>query len=725
MTIRNYQTPAGPSGDAAGSDPAEGFDELLASSSLGAAHVRAFLDPLPEAAGARISRYLAPTGAAADIDADADAAVRDENVLAHLAPPRPPTADDHRPLPRKQAAPAPAKGPVLWTRHVTPSVRPAPAVLQFSTAGAGRAAAGRLGEEVLRDQAFLLMRFTGHGSATPLPTSDTPGPTGIEGVGLSAQALRRHVRSALRGFAYDAERAARPLVAVVAGCPGVGKSQMVKLLVLLSRWPGTPESDQLHALLDGTESCLRGSSADHAEAPLVRRGRYPRCLDALLDAHLATGMDENPQPGASSLDVLLWQATNQTTADRLRRQIDVPRLTAQEWMPIGRAQSTVEQLLREALHDLGGPVHHAEGVDRKAITSAMFTACRVTHRARGGAAPETESDGPFSMTGRDLDALLQRLASGPVAVGEDDRHHRAAPLLPPGWPKGGRSFSVFNRLLRWSLHETGAQVLLFPGHGNWHTDTALHDTLPRLPADASARLLLFTDGVIDQGQSIDQKLARLLRDDQEPSTPNPEPGTSTDIAPEHATAANTPDTPPTPRPLYYSRAGNTPHPVPPTSTTPPRAPRSGRLHLDTDTTTEGTTLRAHAAMQLLTNGRPDVALHTDLVYRSNDPYAIEMTIQAGGEPPVTWMFSRELLAEGLTRPAGEGDVRIWSDQPAPFDANRARRLHVSLDSPEGAAHLAMNLADVEEFILATRRIVAPGREHLHMADAFDGFTTPV
>ncbi|GAA1942596.1 hypothetical protein [Kitasatospora viridis] len=58
MTIRKDLTPAGPAADPAVPDPAEGFADLLAASSLGAPHVRPFMAPLPEAIGARVAEHL-------------------------------------------------------------------------------------------------------------------------------------------------------------------------------------------------------------------------------------------------------------------------------------------------------------------------------------------------------------------------------------------------------------------------------------------------------------------------------------------------------------------------------------------------------------------------------------------------------------------------------------------------------------------------------------------
>ncbi|MFJ9443174.1 SsgA family sporulation/cell division regulator [Kitasatospora sp. NPDC101235] len=46
-------------------------------------------------------------------------------------------------------------------------------------------------------------------------------------------------------------------------------------------------------------------------------------------------------------------------------------------------------------------------------------------------------------------------------------------------------------------------------------------------------------------------------------------------------------------------------------------------------------------------------------YRSDDPLAVALEFLGPAAEAGTWRFSRDLLWEGLQRPAGLGDVRIW------------------------------------------------------------------
>jgi hypothetical protein len=72
---------------------------------------------------------------------------------------------------------------------------------------------------------------------------------------------------------------------------------------------------------------------------------------------------------------------------------------------------------------------------------------------------------------------------------------------------------------------------------------------------------------------------------------------------------------------------------------------------------------------------------------------------------VAWVFARELLAEGLDQPAGDGDVCIW---PA---SNEGREVVcITLRSPDGEALLQARVDAVVEFLAAAYALCARGRE---------------
>jgi sporulation and cell division protein SsgA len=97
----------------------------------------------------------------------------------------------------------------------------------------------------------------------------------------------------------------------------------------------------------------------------------------------------------------------------------------------------------------------------------------------------------------------------------------------------------------------------------------------------------------------------------------------------------------------------------------------------------------------------DAGLHYDL----HDPFAVTAEFRSGVSR-ISWVFSRDLLAEGLFTPCGDGDVCIW-----PFvDPLGNAAVVIQLSAPDGEALLRARSSEVCEFIQASRQIVAPGTE---------------
>jgi hypothetical protein len=94
-----------------------------------------------------------------------------------------------------------------------------------------------------------------------------------------------------------------------------------------------------------------------------------------------------------------------------------------------------------------------------------------------------------------------------------------------------------------------------------------------------------------------------------------------------------------------------------------------------------------------------------LNYRSDDPYAVHITFHIGSAHPVGWTFARELLVEGVFRPCGHGDVRVWPTKVA----GRGVVL-MALSSPDGDALLLAPAAQVSSWLERTLRAVPPGTE---------------
>ena len=94
-----------------------------------------------------------------------------------------------------------------------------------------------------------------------------------------------------------------------------------------------------------------------------------------------------------------------------------------------------------------------------------------------------------------------------------------------------------------------------------------------------------------------------------------------------------------------------------------------------------------------------------LGFRSDDPYAVHITFHINSDRPVNWTFARELLVEGVFRPCGHGDVRVW-----PTKVSGRSVVLMALSSPDGDALLEAPAAAVSAWLERTLRVVPPGSE---------------
>ncbi|QRP47415.1 SsgA family sporulation/cell division regulator [Amycolatopsis sp. FDAARGOS 1241] len=90
-----------------------------------------------------------------------------------------------------------------------------------------------------------------------------------------------------------------------------------------------------------------------------------------------------------------------------------------------------------------------------------------------------------------------------------------------------------------------------------------------------------------------------------------------------------------------------------------------------------------------------------LCYDPADPYAVQLNFVAGGGKRIGWLFSRDLLAAGLTGRAGDGDVRITGLDDT---------VEIALSSPDGVARLEFSRADLERGIDESETLVPIGTE---------------
>ena len=117
-----------------------------------------------------------------------------------------------------------------------------------------------------------------------------------------------------------------------------------------------------------------------------------------------------------------------------------------------------------------------------------------------------------------------------------------------------------------------------------------------------------------------------------------------------------------------------------------------------------TTIRSTAVFDLVGPPNPPVPVQVEMRYDTRDPYAVQAAFRTGRAGWVEWVFSRDLLTDGLLGAAGAGDVRI---RPADGDPES---VEIELSSPSGHATFRAASGEVSEFLARTHEIVAPGSE---------------
>ncbi|MGW3266525.1 SsgA family sporulation/cell division regulator [Streptomyces sp. NPDC001056] len=129
-----------------------------------------------------------------------------------------------------------------------------------------------------------------------------------------------------------------------------------------------------------------------------------------------------------------------------------------------------------------------------------------------------------------------------------------------------------------------------------------------------------------------------------------------------------------------------------------------------------TVVERELELRLVLSPERSIPVPARLTYRSDDPYAVHIVFHINSEFPVHWTFARDLLVEGVFRPCGHGDVRVW-----PTKADGRSVVLMALSSPEGDALLEAPTPQVSAWLERTLRAVPPGTEggQLGIDDALD------
>lgn len=119
-----------------------------------------------------------------------------------------------------------------------------------------------------------------------------------------------------------------------------------------------------------------------------------------------------------------------------------------------------------------------------------------------------------------------------------------------------------------------------------------------------------------------------------------------------------------------------------------------------------TTEAIHTELMALYDGTTPVRSRWS--YRADQPFTVTAAFQTDRDRWVEWVFSRELLSQGLTDSSGVGDVRF-----RPIEERDLRMIVVEIESPEGYALLELDHESVAEFLDATEELVPLGSESDH------------
>jgi len=107
---------------------------------------------------------------------------------------------------------------------------------------------------------------------------------------------------------------------------------------------------------------------------------------------------------------------------------------------------------------------------------------------------------------------------------------------------------------------------------------------------------------------------------------------------------------------------------------------------------------------------PSAPVEATLTYRLDDPYAVRVAFRTRpAAEAVEWTFARQLLTDGVTAPAGTGDVRTW-----PHQSQGEPVVCLSLASPSGTALFEIPVNGLVEFLTRTYARIPTGSESLHV-----------
>jgi hypothetical protein len=96
-------------------------------------------------------------------------------------------------------------------------------------------------------------------------------------------------------------------------------------------------------------------------------------------------------------------------------------------------------------------------------------------------------------------------------------------------------------------------------------------------------------------------------------------------------------------------------------------------------------------------------------YDPSDPWAVWITFR-GPRDDVRWAVGRDLLLQGMTDPAGEGDIQLWPS----IDENGRAAVVMELSSPDGRLVTQLLTNELYRFLTRTLAAVPLGTEWIDL-----------
>ena len=129
-------------------------------------------------------------------------------------------------------------------------------------------------------------------------------------------------------------------------------------------------------------------------------------------------------------------------------------------------------------------------------------------------------------------------------------------------------------------------------------------------------------------------------------------------------------------------------------------------HSTSSTDLQGTTVAHPITLRMIDQLGGSLLSGAVLEHHTRDAYAVSLVFETP-RGVVRWDFSRDLLADGLHAPAGEGDVRLW---PCLDTECRAVTMVELYGGTGSQAVLQLSSRDVRRFLDASYAAVAEGAE---------------